>query len=242
MKTAVIFIALLLAVSQATESGMTSFLGFQMNFGPKRSIFNLLTQIEAKLKLGGPLDLITKMLEDFKTEITNEQLSHDALFAKQQQSCAEELSFRDKEIQDATGALKAGQETLDGCKSQSVRASGDLAISKKQFQETGEYLIVIQDVRKRDQYNYETQVTELNQLKSLFEECLVFIEEIFQGEKSFAELARHTNKIMKKAVSTKQISGMGALLQVMVQMASSSDLAVDEQLFQRVKELIKNQL
>jgi hypothetical protein len=82
----------------------------------------------------------------------------------------------------------------------------------------------------------------LNALKTLFEECLVFIEEIFQGEKSFAQLARHTNKIMKKAVSTKQISGMGALLQVMVQMASSSDLAVDEQLFQRVKELIKNQL
>jgi hypothetical protein len=91
MKTAAIFIVLLLAVSQATESGMTSFLGFQMNFGPKRSIFNLLTQIEAKLKLGGPLDLITKMLDDFKTEITNEQLSHDGLFAKQQQSCSEEL-------------------------------------------------------------------------------------------------------------------------------------------------------
>jgi urocanate hydratase len=103
-------------------------------------------------------------------------------------------------------------------------------------------LIVIQDVRKRDQYNYETQVTELNALKTLFEECLVFIEEIFQGENTFAQLARHTNKIMKKAVATRQINGMGALLQVMVQMASSSDLAVDEQLFQRVKELIKNQL
>lgn len=53
-----------------------------MNFGPKRSIFNLLTQIEAKLKLGGPLDAITKMLDDFKKEITNEQLSHDNLWAK----------------------------------------------------------------------------------------------------------------------------------------------------------------
>jgi hypothetical protein len=45
---------------------MTTFLGVELNFSPKRSIFNLLTQIEAKLKVGGPLDSITKMLDEFK--------------------------------------------------------------------------------------------------------------------------------------------------------------------------------
>lgn len=42
----------------------------------------LLTQVEAKLKSGGPLDTITKMLNDFKSEITDEQVTHDNLWER----------------------------------------------------------------------------------------------------------------------------------------------------------------
>jgi hypothetical protein len=66
MKSVAIFIVLLIAVAHGSQTGMTTFLGVELNFSPKRSIFNLLTQIEAKLKVGGPLDTITKMLDEFK--------------------------------------------------------------------------------------------------------------------------------------------------------------------------------
>lgn len=43
----------------------------------------LLTQVEIKLKAGGPLDAINRMLSDFVTEVTTEQAQHDQLFASQ---------------------------------------------------------------------------------------------------------------------------------------------------------------
>ena len=66
MKFAVVFIVALIAVAQASKSGVTMFLGFPLNFSPKRSMMNLLAQVEAKLKMNGPLDQITTMLDDFK--------------------------------------------------------------------------------------------------------------------------------------------------------------------------------
>lgn len=75
----------------------------------------LLTQVEAQLKAGGPLDAITKMLSDFKTEIVTEQADHDQLWAEQQVECASEFEFREQEVKAAVAALKEATETLDGC-------------------------------------------------------------------------------------------------------------------------------
>lgn len=94
------------------------FMGFPMNFSSKRSFVALLTQIEAKLKMGGPLDAITKMLDEFKQTITEEQVAHDNLYEKQKKACDEELEFRGKEISEAEGARRSAKETLDGCVAQ----------------------------------------------------------------------------------------------------------------------------
>lgn len=55
---------------------------FPINYSPKRSIMTLLTQVENKLKTGGPLDAIQKMLSDFQTEVNEEQANHDQLWAE----------------------------------------------------------------------------------------------------------------------------------------------------------------
>jgi hypothetical protein len=77
MKTAAILLLALVAVS-ATDL----FSEMPLNFGPSRSILTLLTQVEAKLKTNGPLDAITKMLDEFKKTVTDEQLAHDNLRAR----------------------------------------------------------------------------------------------------------------------------------------------------------------
>jgi hypothetical protein len=64
MKSIVICLIVLLASATAVKLTLQD--KFPLNFGSKRSIMTLLTQIEAKLKSGGPMDAITKMLDDFK--------------------------------------------------------------------------------------------------------------------------------------------------------------------------------
>jgi len=67
MKVAVCLIAII-----CMASATSLFDKYPMNFGPKRSIMTLLTQIESKMKAGGPLDAITKMLDEFVATVTEE--------------------------------------------------------------------------------------------------------------------------------------------------------------------------
>jgi hypothetical protein len=73
-------VALLLVIIMVTSNATSLYDKYPLNFSPKRSILTLLTQVEAQLKAGGPLDAITKMLDDFVTEVTEEQVQHDSLF------------------------------------------------------------------------------------------------------------------------------------------------------------------
>lgn len=50
---------------------------YPINYSPQRSIMTLLTQVESQLKSGGPMDAIQKLLQDFVTTVTEEQISHD---------------------------------------------------------------------------------------------------------------------------------------------------------------------
>lgn len=77
MKVFVIcFIALI-----ASTNGLQMFEKYAglMNFSKKRSIMAVMTQVEAHLKNGGPLDAITTILAEFEEAIVQEQIAHDAL-------------------------------------------------------------------------------------------------------------------------------------------------------------------
>jgi hypothetical protein len=181
MKSTALCLIVLIAVSQAASL----FEKYPINFSKKRSFLTLLTQVEAKLASGGPLDTITKMLNDFKTQITEEQVQHDNLYKQQQQECSTETDFRQKEIDDAVGAFKSASETLDGCTSQAVRAEGDLSLTKKQLGESRQYLVIIEDQRQREAYNFDTQKNVYETYKKTIEELLIMVEEFFAGEGNF---------------------------------------------------------
>lgn len=64
--------AVILAIFLVAASATSLYDKYPINFSEKRSIMTLLTQVEAKLKAGGPMDAITTILADFKTEIVEE--------------------------------------------------------------------------------------------------------------------------------------------------------------------------
>lgn len=63
------------------------------------------------------MDAITRLLDEFVTEVTNEQVQHDNLYAEQQVQCEDEEGFRLGEIAEANAALQEATQTLDGCNS-----------------------------------------------------------------------------------------------------------------------------
>jgi hypothetical protein len=179
-------------------------------------------------------------LDDFKKEITNEQLTHDALWARQQQECAGELEFRNAEISSAVGALKAGQETLDGCNAQRVRAAGDLSITKSQLQEAREFLIQITNQRKEQENYFNTQKDKFEQAMKVLDGALVILQELYNGEVNFAQVAKHSNKLLKHAAEINNARALGPLMAALVQLGAQSETQIDANLVDRVKGLLNN--
>lgn len=101
------------------------------------------------MKSGGPLEAILKLLDNFRTTVTEEQVAHDNLHEKQTKECESEFEFRRKEVSDAEAAVRAAQETLDGCTAQRVRAKSDLEITKNQLGENRQTLVVVIEQRKK---------------------------------------------------------------------------------------------
>jgi len=199
----------------------------------------LLTQVEAKMKAGGPLDAITRQLNEFQTTITEEQETHNRLYEQQNHECADEFSFRDREVADAVSALKEATETLDGCTSQNARAEGDLAITKQQLADNRSYLASIEDNRRRAAFDFETATTVYQAMTKAIDEALVILEEIWAGETSFVQLAKHANGMLKTAVKIRKAHLMAPVLAALAQMASSK-VEADEGFLERVKGMLNN--
>lgn len=231
--------ALCLLVLIVGASATSLFEKYPLNFSSKRSIMTLLTQVEAKLKSGGPLDAITRLLEDFVTEVTEEQVQHDQLFASQQKECADEFGFRESEIQQANAALAEAQETLDGCNSQQVRAQQDLQTTRKQLAEDRNFLALIEDTRRREAYQFETSTNVYQTVTRAVDEALVILEEIWSGESSFAQLSKHMNSLLKSSVKVRKVHFLSGVMAAMSQLASK-DLQADEALLEKVKTLLTN--
>lgn len=172
MKAVAVFLIAMIVCSSATSL----FDKYPINFSSKRSIMTLLTQVESKLKLGGPLDSITRMLQDFVTEVTQEQVSHDDLIANNRRECATEENFRSNEIKAADAALSEGQATLDSCSSQQNRATQDLATTYNQLQENKAFLAIIEDTRVREAYNFATASEVYRQTSTAIDSALNLLE------------------------------------------------------------------
>lgn len=235
MKTFALCLVLLIAASNATSL----FDKYPINYSPKRSIMTLLTQVEAQLKNHGPLDAITRMLNDFVTEITEEQVQHDNLFATQQAECAKEFAFRQAEVEAAVAAIQEATETLDGCNSQKIRAEQDLVVTKNQLAENRNLLAQVEETRRREAYVFET-ATEVYEVSSrAVDEALVILEEIWAGEASFVQLTRHVNGMFKNAVKIRKAHYLTNVMSALAQLASK-DLQGDEALLERVKNMLTN--
>jgi hypothetical protein len=118
-----------------------------MNLKPARNIVSVLTQIEAQIKAGGPLEIINDTLDNFVNEITGEQASHDELHAQSEAACDDEFVFRRREVNDANSALKEGSQTLSGCQDQLRRSDSDYTFIQSTLQDTRNFYEAILDRR-----------------------------------------------------------------------------------------------
>lgn len=87
-----------------------------------------------------------------------------------------------------------------------------MAITKRQLSENRNFLAVIEDTRRREAYQFETDTTSYQLTSQAVDEALVIIEEIWAGESSFVELAKHSNAMLKAAVKVRMAHHMASVM------------------------------
>jgi hypothetical protein len=77
-----------------------------LDFSIKRSIMNVMMEVESKLKTNSPLDTVKEVLNEFKGAVNEEQVDHDDVYGAQKVECDSELAYRNTEVLDSSAALR----------------------------------------------------------------------------------------------------------------------------------------
>lgn len=74
----------------------------------------------------------------------------------------------------------------------------------------------------------------------VLEEALVILQELYNGEASFAQIAKHSNLLLKHTAEINKARLLGPLMAALVQLGSQSETQIDANLVDRVRELLNN--
>jgi len=213
MRIALVLIAMILSANCTMD-----YKKYPVNLSGKRNLMKVFTEVEAKIKAGGPLDIIAKTLDDFTQAVIAEQSAHDALHERSTNECNGEFDFRSKEVADAVGALKQGQATLDGCVDQKARATSDLSFTRKVLAETQNFLRILTESRQHEAEDFLAKSESYEYNSAGINEAIDILEGVFSGESSLIELVRHAHKLLANSVqiggAAKWAPAMSALAQV----------------------------
>jgi len=232
---AIVFVALLACAFATTDFHKIA----PMNTKKERSIIEVMTQVEAALKTNGPLEIVTKTLDNFEHEITTEQASHDELIERSRVQCSEEFDFRRREVADATAALREGQATLEGAQDQLRRASSDLKFVSGSLVDYREYIenLAERRVRESTEFSQEQSTYELD--VATVAEAVELLEGIFSGEEEFVQLAKHSHKLFKAAMRSGKIEAYADTFAILAAL-SNKQADADVEILERVRNVLSN--
>jgi len=234
-KTQALFLILILTCSFATSL----FKKYPINYSSKRNLFQVLTEVKAKIEAGGAMSAVIKLLDDIKGEVQNEQTSHDAVAAQQQSECQNEIDFRNKEISDATDALNSANSQLTSCQTSLTRAQTDLSNNVLNQQDLNDQKGQLDLIRSQDEAIYVERVADHNDAMDSIDVALDLLDEIFSGEESFVQLSTLSAKMLKHSIKLRATKHYSPVVSVFAQIAAKKVLA-DSASLEKVRDLLQN--
>jgi len=210
-----------------------------MNTKSSRNLVAVLTQVEAMMKSGGPIEMVHEVLSEFENEITSEQSAHDGLHEQASVECEKEADFRRREVADATSTLREAEATLQGCQDQTRRANSDLKSANSALIETRNRLAVLGERRQQEAATFAADQALFEFSSANVSEVIEFLDELLAGEGEFEELAQKGVKLMKSAIKSNKVGEYGPAFAVLATLASQNTSA-DAELFEQARNIFQN--
>ncbi|CAD8099022.1 unnamed protein product [Paramecium primaurelia] len=206
-------ILVVLAISNASMMSK-----YPLQYGGKRSIMNIMVEVENKIKTHSPLDSIKGVLNSFKSAVAEEQNGHDDVYNAQKVECDSEISYRRAEVEDANGTLKIANGILKTATILLKKTQATLGETENILNTVSQHISLINDARKEDTQSYNRGAVTFNDAINAIDDSIDLATALAKGEASLVQVADMTTKLMKSAIATKMnkvfMQAIGALAQI----------------------------
>ncbi|CAD8131842.1 unnamed protein product [Paramecium pentaurelia] len=229
----------LLIVLAIANAGMVQ--KFPLKYGGKRSIMNIMVEVENKIKSHSPLDTIKGVLDNFKSAVSEEQGTHDEVYTAQQAECQSEIAYRRAEVDDALSTLKIANGILKSSNILLKKTQATLGETENILNSVSLHIDLINDVRKEDTQSYNRGAVTFNDAINAIDDAIDLGVSLVKGEASLIQVADMTTKLMMASVATKMNKAFMIPLAALASIKQESDAAgAAERLVQLLQTLRSN--
>lgn len=109
----------------------------------------------------------------------------------------------------------------------------------KQIGETDSYLSNLISTRNSEAESFDASTEAYKKNSAAADEALEILEQIWSGESTFLELAKHANKMLMNAIQIKKVSKLTPVMAALAQLASKK-LIADDSLLKQVQGLLRD--
>jgi hypothetical protein len=136
-------VALLLVFALANASYSSK---YPLDFTKRRSMMQVMVEVENRLKNGGPIETINNVLAGFKEAVNQEQVNHDDVYSAQKAEFDAEIAYRQTEVSDANDTLRTANQQIGTATRLRAKAQSQLAAASENLIQNRQHLVIINDV------------------------------------------------------------------------------------------------
>ena len=242
MKSTILFFTSLLLISLFPHPIQSSSLldRYQIIAPVKRSLKEVLMSVNTKLKTGAPLDSILKMLDEIKSDVTEEQLRHDKVYNDQMLECQDEYKFRLQQVEDSSSTLEKAIRERDSCNGTRIKDVVDYEVNQATQKQTQGNLDIVESQLSKTLAEYQQKQVDHNDALDALKSCVNILGELFVDapEESLAQLSQATGKLLLTSARIYSTNHYSSLLSILAQISSQRDILSDDTVLEKIKELL----
>ena len=149
--------------------------------GSKRTMKEVLSLVEEKMKTGSPLNKIMQLLDELKNDILEEQSRHEVLANNQRSECSDETQFRSKQIEDAEQALNSASSRKRSCEIENEKSRAELKTNKQNQDNTKNMLLLLDEEKTATADEKAIRQKDHLAAQQSIDEALEIIDELASG-------------------------------------------------------------
>lgn len=206
----------------------------------KKSLKDVVITVQMKLQSGAPLDSILKLIDDLKTDVSEEQTRHDKVYNDQMLECQDEYKFRSQQVEDSSTTLEKALRERNSCNDTRIKDLVDYEMNQKGQKETQENLFILEEQINKLLDEFKTKEDDHNQALNALKSCLDILSQLFveNTETSFSQITKSTNELLLTSAKIYSTKHYASLLSIMAQISSQREILSDSSALEKIQELL----